>query len=117
MSFRILGRLMAGAALALVAFVGAHLPASADTNAGAPVSAVSYHDSTAPAGDFTVLSWRYYFTYDTRAECKDIGLSLVEEGLYSNYSCQYRNGRYELWVYGSGGLVRFSESSSSKLAA
>ncbi|MEJ3747664.1 hypothetical protein WEI85_30780 [Actinomycetes bacterium KLBMP 9797] len=58
--------------------------------------------AAAPAvtsADVGVLSqWFFFDRYATKAECKAMGEDLMDSNFIYNYSCQYRNGRYELYV-------------------
>lgn len=90
-----LGRLLATASLVIAPVIGVAAPASADIAASAATARSVAAPSTGP---IRVMSWWFYGYYDTLSECKAAGNNLIDIGWINNYSCQYRNGRYELHV-------------------
>jgi hypothetical protein len=91
-----LAALLAGATLTLFSLVGVAAPAGAAPSATGTDTAVVAPAATST--EFIAYSWFHHSTFEQLWMCKEAGQALIDEGLYQNFSCQYRHGEYELWV-------------------
>jgi hypothetical protein len=85
---RLLGIALA-ATTATAAMVAALVPVTS-------ASAAPDRGTVGAHGVIVPLSWYYWDTYDTKAECRDVGDHLIAIGWASNYACNYEGGRYVL---------------------
>jgi hypothetical protein len=59
-------------------------------------SAAPDRGTVGASGVIVPMSWIYWDTYDTKAECRDVGDELIRKGWASNYACNYEGGQYVL---------------------
>lgn len=92
-----LATLLATVSLVVVGLAGIGSPAGAHVVPG--TSAVNSSAQPTVAPEFTPMSeWMFYGYYPSLRNCKDEGNRLIDLNFIYNYSCVYRNGRYELYV-------------------
>jgi hypothetical protein len=87
-----LGTLLVTASIALVPAIAVTAPAAA--------AGVSHQVASVSEGSSVVvpMTWYFFGYYRDLRACKEEGNQLMDQGFITNYSCQYRNGRYELYV-------------------
>ncbi|WP_117210691.1 hypothetical protein [Allorhizocola rhizosphaerae] len=94
-----LAKLLVTASIILAPAIALAAPAGAAVAPG--TAAVASHQGAPVSGDspvITPMSWHYFDSFDSLRACKDMGNLLYDNNFINNYSCQYRNGKYELWV-------------------
>jgi hypothetical protein len=91
-----LAAVLAFASIGFVTLVGAGSPASAATVA--PVVGPQLTAVSVPSAEIARRSWTRLSDYEQLWMCKEAGQALIDSGQFTNFSCQYRRGVYELWV-------------------
>jgi hypothetical protein len=92
-------RLLAIVSLVLAGLVGAAAPASASTGvAGSRSATVSVAPAQGEQTERPLSYWYEYGRFQSLGDCKAMGNALVDAGEVINYSCQYWQGEYILWV-------------------
>jgi hypothetical protein len=97
-----LARVLMTASFVLAGMIATGAPANAGAVAQASAVTVVAQASAVTVSETATITplseWRFAGYYNTLRECKDEGDYLISINLIYNYSCQYRQGRYELYV-------------------